>query len=139
MQVIGELLAREDRDPAERTSLLRRLIELDPGDQDAHVNLIAHLAACGRRDDANAQAEISRRMLADTGELDQDRLKLALRGTGGRATAARVASVSAAAPKTLRQEIRFCTASDGVRIAYATVGSGPPLVKTAKLAEPSRI
>lgn len=26
------------------------------------------------------------------------------------------------------QEIRFCTASDGVRIAYATLGSGPPLV-----------
>lgn len=29
------------------------------------------------------------------------------------------------------QEIRFCTAADGVRIAYATVGSGPPLVKAA--------
>jgi pimeloyl-ACP methyl ester carboxylesterase/DNA-binding winged helix-turn-helix (wHTH) protein len=31
----------------------------------------------------------------------------------------------------LRQEIHFCTASDGVRIAYADVGNGPPLVKTA--------
>ena len=29
------------------------------------------------------------------------------------------------------QEIRYCTASDGVRIAYATAGSGPPLVKAA--------
>jgi len=29
------------------------------------------------------------------------------------------------------QEIRFCTASDGVQIAYAAVGEGPPLVKTA--------
>ena len=29
------------------------------------------------------------------------------------------------------QEIRFCTAADGVRIAYATAGSGPPLVKAA--------
>lgn len=29
------------------------------------------------------------------------------------------------------QHIRFCTASDGARIAYATVGSGPPLVRTA--------
>lgn len=29
------------------------------------------------------------------------------------------------------QEIRFCTSTDGVRIAYATVGSGPPLVKAA--------
>jgi pimeloyl-ACP methyl ester carboxylesterase/DNA-binding winged helix-turn-helix (wHTH) protein/class 3 adenylate cyclase len=29
------------------------------------------------------------------------------------------------------QEIRLCTTPDGVRIAYATSGSGPPLVKTA--------
>jgi pimeloyl-ACP methyl ester carboxylesterase len=29
------------------------------------------------------------------------------------------------------QEIRFCTSKDGVRIAYAVVGSGPPLVKVA--------
>lgn len=31
----------------------------------------------------------------------------------------------------MNQEIRFCTAGDGVRIAYATVGEGPALVKTA--------
>jgi pimeloyl-ACP methyl ester carboxylesterase/predicted Ser/Thr protein kinase len=31
----------------------------------------------------------------------------------------------------MRQDIRFCTAPDGVRIAYATSGEGPPLVKTA--------
>jgi class 3 adenylate cyclase len=29
------------------------------------------------------------------------------------------------------QQIRFCTTSDGVRIAYSTVGQGPPLVKAA--------
>lgn len=29
----------------------------------------------------------------------------------------------------LRQEINFCICGDGVRIAYAKVGSGPPLVK----------
>ncbi|MGA9283144.1 MAG: alpha/beta fold hydrolase [Pseudolabrys sp.] len=32
---------------------------------------------------------------------------------------------------TSQQEVHFCTASDGVRIAYALAGSGPPLVKTA--------
>ncbi len=41
-------------------------------------------------------------------------------------TAASVASVA----KT-RQEIRYCTTSDGVRLAYATAGSGPPLVKAS--------
>jgi DNA-binding winged helix-turn-helix (wHTH) protein/alpha-beta hydrolase superfamily lysophospholipase len=36
-----------------------------------------------------------------------------------------------AQPPALRQEIQFCTAADGVRIAYAGVGDGPPLVKAA--------
>ena len=30
-----------------------------------------------------------------------------------------------------KQQIRFCTTGDGVRIAYATTGKGPPLVKVA--------
>jgi pimeloyl-ACP methyl ester carboxylesterase/DNA-binding winged helix-turn-helix (wHTH) protein len=35
------------------------------------------------------------------------------------------------APATGTQRIRICRADDGVRIAYATTGTGPPLVKTA--------
>ena len=31
----------------------------------------------------------------------------------------------------LKQEIRYCKAPDGVRLAYATVGDGPPLFKSA--------
>jgi class 3 adenylate cyclase/pimeloyl-ACP methyl ester carboxylesterase len=31
----------------------------------------------------------------------------------------------------MTQEIKYCRASDGVRLAYATVGQGPPLVKAA--------
>jgi len=31
----------------------------------------------------------------------------------------------------VRQEIRYCTTSDGVRLAYATTGGGPPLVKAS--------
>jgi pimeloyl-ACP methyl ester carboxylesterase/DNA-binding winged helix-turn-helix (wHTH) protein len=39
------------------------------------------------------------------------------------------AAVAALAPPP--QQIRFCTARDGVRLAYATIGHGPPLVKAA--------
>ena len=46
---------------------------------------------------------------------------------GERADGANV--VARAAPP--QQDIRFCTASDGVRLAYATMGDGPPLVKVA--------
>lgn len=31
----------------------------------------------------------------------------------------------------MQQHIRFCTTGDGVRLAYATAGQGPPLVKVA--------
>lgn len=50
------------------------------------------------------------------------------------------APVEAAVPQTTaavasaargRQEIRYCTTSDGVRLAYATTGNGPPLVKAS--------
>ncbi|MEA2882792.1 MAG: hypothetical protein QOH32_2048 [Bradyrhizobium sp.] len=47
------------------------------------------------------------------------------------------ASVAATPPETIEaaaapheQDIRFCQASDGVQLAYARVGQGPPLVKT---------
>ena len=36
-----------------------------------------------------------------------------------------------AAPASKRQEVRFCTTPDGVRIAYALSGTGPPIVRAA--------
>jgi class 3 adenylate cyclase/pimeloyl-ACP methyl ester carboxylesterase len=38
--------------------------------------------------------------------------------------------VTAANAVDLRQEIRFCTADDGVQLAYSMIGQGPPLMKT---------
>ncbi len=34
-------------------------------------------------------------------------------------------------PDNMKLEVEYCRANDGVRLAYAVVGSGPPLVKTA--------
>jgi serine/threonine protein kinase/predicted alpha/beta hydrolase len=36
---------------------------------------------------------------------------------------------TAVIPRSRDQEIRFCTTSDGVSLAYATVGTGPPIVR----------
>jgi DNA-binding winged helix-turn-helix (wHTH) protein/pimeloyl-ACP methyl ester carboxylesterase len=47
-----------------------------------------------------------------------------------RQEAAAIGRPAADAAPELRQSVKFCTAPDGVRIAYATVGNGPPLVKT---------
>src|SRR5262245_7640663 len=47
------------------------------------------------------------------------------------ASAGALPAPPAASARTLRQEIRFCTAADRTRLAYSAVGSGPPLVKAA--------
>jgi DNA-binding winged helix-turn-helix (wHTH) protein/pimeloyl-ACP methyl ester carboxylesterase len=41
------------------------------------------------------------------------------------------ASASTSSAAKARQEIRYCATSDGVRLAYATTGTGPPLVKAS--------
>jgi DNA-binding SARP family transcriptional activator/pimeloyl-ACP methyl ester carboxylesterase len=131
VRIIDELTGREGTDPEQQTALLRRRIELDPDNEDAHVRLIAHLAAAGHRSDAETQMDISRRMLESTGTCDEARLKAALQGASKKAAPPPKAGPAPEPATQLRQEIRFCTASDGVRIAYATSGKGPPLVKTA--------
>ena len=37
------------------------------------------------------------------------------------------------------QDIRFCTSADGVRLAYASIGSGPPLVRGNCCCSPGRL
>src|SRR5262245_45474267 len=47
------------------------------------------------------------------------------------AAAERPTTASPAPAAKARQEIRYCTTSDGVRLAYATTGTGPPMVKAS--------
>jgi pimeloyl-ACP methyl ester carboxylesterase len=72
----------------------------------------------------------ARRAVGDSGERQEMIRTVARKGFRFVAPATeQKAAVRAAAPA-LRQEIQFCTAADGIRIAYANVGDGPPLVKT---------
>jgi DNA-binding winged helix-turn-helix (wHTH) protein/pimeloyl-ACP methyl ester carboxylesterase len=77
----------------------------------------------------------ARRALGDTGE--EQRLIRTVPRKGFRFVGAvreqEAASDPAGVPgnDTLRQDIRYCRATDGVRLAYATVGSGPRLFKAA--------
>jgi pimeloyl-ACP methyl ester carboxylesterase/DNA-binding SARP family transcriptional activator len=128
-RVINELVHRDDQSAPHRTALLRRGVELDPGCEAAHVDLIVHLAKLGQRSDAEAQAEISKRMLDSLGVDGGARIDAALKGVKPSTSNAPKAPLTPATQ--LRQTVRFCQSFDGVRIAYATAGSGPPLVKTA--------
>jgi pimeloyl-ACP methyl ester carboxylesterase/DNA-binding winged helix-turn-helix (wHTH) protein len=75
-----------------------------------------------------------RRAVGDTGKTQQIVRTVHGRGyqfvaeTGERTDGRRSSTEPVALPQ---QEIRFCTTADGVRLAYATMGEGPPLVKAA--------
>jgi pimeloyl-ACP methyl ester carboxylesterase len=127
--VLDAIASKLQRQPEDLTPLLRKRIDLDPGDEAAHARLIAALAQGGAASDAEAQRQNSARMLEAIGPYNAALLDEALRQKRANATPSAPPRVELDEP--LRQDIRFCTAKDGVRIAYARVGSGPPLVKCA--------
>jgi pimeloyl-ACP methyl ester carboxylesterase/DNA-binding SARP family transcriptional activator len=112
--------------PDAEVRILRRRLAVCPEDEPAHVALVDALQRSGDRAGAERQVELSGRTLAGLGPVDGGRLRAALKGTGGRTV-----DGSESRDTALRQDVRYCAAGDGVRIAYATVGAGPPLLKTA--------
>ena len=127
LRLLDELEHRTE-DSSQQADILRTRIAADPADEDAHNRLLAALAASGARAEAEAQAGVSARILRDFGPCDEARLKASAKGAKASTSFTRT---SEPLDPPLRQDIRFCNASDGIRIAYATVGSGPPLLKTA--------
>jgi pimeloyl-ACP methyl ester carboxylesterase/DNA-binding SARP family transcriptional activator len=126
LYLLEALAAKLDPACEEFTGALRHQVALDPGDELAHARLIGALASTGAHAEAEQQRIASARILNALGPYDESALDAALRSN--RKASARRAQPARPSP---RQDIRFCTSPDGVRIAYATVGSGPPLLKTA--------
>src|SRR5262245_19222564 len=81
LRLVDERIRRSGEDSGEFTVLLRRRVELEPGNEDTHLRLLAHMAATGHRAEAELQADVSRRMLADVHTLDEAQIQAALRGT----------------------------------------------------------
>ena len=75
----------------------------------------------------------ARKAIGDNGEDQRVIRTIARRGLRFVATLTENAAEPQAGPSAtneMRQQVHFCTAPDGARIAYAEVGAGPPLVKT---------
>jgi pimeloyl-ACP methyl ester carboxylesterase/DNA-binding winged helix-turn-helix (wHTH) protein len=75
-----------------------------------------------------SRLKAARRAVGDDGR--QQRVIATVHGVGYRFVAD-VAEEGVAPARRHGQAIRYCTSRDGVRIAYAVSGSGPPLVKAA--------
>ncbi|AHG92686.1 transcriptional regulator domain-containing protein (plasmid) [Gemmatirosa kalamazoonensis] len=77
----------------------------------------------------NSRIKHARQAVGDDGAAQ--RVIRTVHGLGFRVVADVEERVDERATSRPEQRIRFCTAADGARIAYATSGTGPPLVKPA--------
>ncbi len=125
-EVLRALAGRCASAPAAAVEWLRALVETDPHDVESHRRLIEALAGAGRRKEAERQKAVSLAQLGDLAVAERIALQ---RAVHVRPVAAEQGSQPSLVPA--GQQIRFCQTVDGVQIAYATVGEGPPLVKTA--------
>jgi DNA-binding SARP family transcriptional activator/alpha-beta hydrolase superfamily lysophospholipase len=142
-RVLTSLIDRLAPSPAEALPYARVLVGIDPYALSAHETLLRLLAGAGRLREAEEQFAVSSRQLAEASQRSANALGESwralsrARSDAGAAPAPAPAGVPAPAPERRHaalkrsQTIRFCIASDGVRIAYSTVGHGPPLVKCA--------
>ena len=126
LRLLRELVSRLEATPEPALEPARELVRLAPDDASTRAHLIRLLGAIGRREEAEEHYNLGRRQIertgGDAGELHRTWRKVA----------AEPAPVPSAAERdAARQAVRFCAAPDGVRIAYATLGQGPALVKTA--------
>ena len=84
----------------------------------------------------NTRIKSLRQALGDDGSTQ--RFIRTVRGRGFRFVGDVAIQAAGAAPaRAAAQTIRFCHSRDGVRIAYATSGVGPPLVRPASFASPA--
>ena len=74
--------------------------------------------------------QVSRSLKADFQALGPRTFKNIDRPVDVFAIAPGVRRAGVTAPASLDQEIHFCTAPDGVQLAYSKIGQGPPLMKT---------
>jgi DNA-binding SARP family transcriptional activator/pimeloyl-ACP methyl ester carboxylesterase/Flp pilus assembly protein TadD len=105
----------------------RRWVGLDPLNEPAQCRLIALYTHNGQRAEAHHQYRMCERLLADElGVEPQPETKQLYEQIRKSRS-----FTPSAQPKKLEQEVRYFHSFDGVRIAYATVGEGPPLIMTA--------
>jgi DNA-binding SARP family transcriptional activator/pimeloyl-ACP methyl ester carboxylesterase len=142
VSILLELASRPTDNPADTARWLQELVDAEPYSVDAHVKLLTTLATAGRKEDAQRQLTSSLATLGVIEEGDRALLQRAAatppvtgRSTNRSSTAASESGQSGSGarppPDDLHQDVGYCRAADGTRIAFAEVGAGPPLIKTA--------
>ncbi len=129
--VLRRLSLHPEIEPKETVKWSRLWQQADPYNVGAAKSLVANLAAAGRDKEAIQFVQGFKKAFEQAG-FDVPDLT-AIETTGQVQANLEAGEVKVASPRRMlcQQDIGFCTAEDGARIAYASVGSGAPLVKAA--------
>jgi DNA-binding SARP family transcriptional activator/pimeloyl-ACP methyl ester carboxylesterase len=138
VRLLTALVARLEDVPDEALRPARALSLLEPANEAAQATLVRLLRAAGRRREAEEQFQSAQRRLEEfdvvcTGALRQA-AQLPLQAdarTGADDKTSTLIPAERLPARAALHEVQFCRTSDGVRIAYACVGNGPPLVWAA--------
>ena len=138
VRLLSALVDRLEDSPEEALRHARVLSLLEPASEVAQATLVRLLRAAGRCREAEEHFHTSQRRLAEfnvvrTGALRQAAQLPVQADPSGRTHDGKAASHHAERihPRSALHQVKFCRASDDVRIAYAVVGDGPPLVWAA--------
>jgi DNA-binding SARP family transcriptional activator len=138
VRLLTALVARLDGVPDDALPHARVLSRLEPANEAAQAMLVRLLRATGRGREAEEQFQRAQRGLGEcnvvrTGALRQA-AQLPLHAAACMQTddgSPPLAPEERLPAHAALREVRFCRTSDEVRIAYASVGDGPPLVWAA--------
>lgn len=126
-QICGELFDRQ-LPPERLLPHVRAWVERSPHDPRPAECLCQLLVLADREEEAEQQRALAIRRLAEAGIPASAALRA---GPASLVVEEMATGEPADRPPPLRQEIRFCQASDGTTLAYSVAGEGPPLVKSA--------
>jgi pimeloyl-ACP methyl ester carboxylesterase/DNA-binding SARP family transcriptional activator len=134
-RLLATLVERFQDVPEEALRYARAHSLLVPADEHAQASLVRLLRAAGRWPEAEEELQRAQKRLDEFSVTPTGALRRAAQAplqTGAAAPPAGAGHApSGASVVPTLHDVRFCRTTDGVRIAYACTGEGPPLVKAA--------
>lgn len=135
-RILTALIGRLAEDCETAIPLARELLQLDALAEPSWTLLIRLLIDAQRFGEADEQFKTAVQTLSQIGGASDALLRLGqdvrtMRSTPAAGREDKAGPSRSEPPQITAQKVRFCEAEDGVRIAYAAIGDGPPLVKPA--------
>lgn len=138
VRLLIALVARLEDQPDEALRHARTLSLLEPANESIQAALIRLLRATGRWREAEDQFQSAQRRLEEFNVVHTGALRRAVQlplqavpPTRAEGRIERMPHAERLCAKSASHDVQFCRTSDGVRIAYACVGVGPPVVWAA--------